>query len=382
MLGDFRICLLFTLKRYFKRKIFLFSIILLPIMILMLGVLTEKSDKGWKVALYTEEAGIADKVCQRLTLHQDFITFYTCKSEEDMRQDVMSKRAECGVFFREGFDQGVQQFHFDDQVMLFYAPSSIAQKMVREEVFAAILAEVNEVLLTDFMEEQSTDGTFEKEKFLTYYRHFVKDGNVFHFEYEEVTNDNVIANTLKIVLSPIRGMLAIFIWAEVLLAVLLIYADEKNGIYKVMRQRRRWFTQFSILGIPAILSASASLIVIYCGHVLYGLPILPMWEEFFWLIGYGLLCTVSAMCIYYCCRNAAMYVLLVTVLLIAGVVLCPVFFTLQLIAPRLSMVQYLLIPGSYIARFLTGKGMLLWLQLVAFTVIMVLLRFLNRKRFI
>lgn len=381
-MSDFILCFSLTIKRYMKRKMFLLSILVLPILILFLGMLTEQSETEWKVALLSEEKGIAEAVSQRLMNKNGFICFYECESEDDMKKAIMSKQAECGVIFREGFQQAVETFHFDDEVILYYSPSSIAQKMVREEVFAATLAEVNETLLNNFMDKHVETADMKKEVLVNYYHQFVKDGNVFHFDYQEIEASQQEAGDMRIVLSPVRGMLAIFIWAELLLSVLLIYEDEKNGIYKVMRSGRRWLCQICILGIPAVLTSIATLLVLCFANNLYQMPILSIGEEILWLTGYSMLCIVFAMSLYYCCRNSAIYVLIVTVLLIAGVVICPVFFSLQMITPKLSRIQYLLMPGAYMCRFLTGQTWILWLEICIWAIVMVIMKLLNRKRFI
>lgn len=381
-MSDFVLCFSLTLKRYFKRKMFFLSILLLPVLILFLGMLTEQGETEWKVALYSEEKGISESVCQRLINKSGFIQFYECESEEEMKKAIISKQAECGVFFQEGFQQAVETFHFDDEVILYYSPSSIAQKMVREEVFATTLAEVNETLLSCFMDKQTEMNDAKTDILLRYYEQYIKDGNVFHFDYQEMKSDYRESGALKIVLTPVRGMLAIFIWAEILLSVLLIYGDEKNGIYKVMRQRRRWYCQLCILGIPSIVTSAVTLIVLQFSHILYQMPILSIGEEILWLAGYSVLCILFAMSIYYCCRNSAVYVLSVTVLLIAGVVLCPVFFSLQMLAPRLSMIQYVLMPGAYLSRFLSGQIWILWIEICIWFIVMGILRLLNYKRFI
>ena len=118
---------------------------------------------------------------------------------------------------------------------MYYSPSSIAQKMVREEVFATTLAQVNETLLSCFMDKQTEMNDAKTDILLRYYQQYIKDGNVFHFDYQEMKSDYRESGALKIVLTPVRGMLAIFIWAEILLSVLLIYGDEKNGIYNGKR---------------------------------------------------------------------------------------------------------------------------------------------------
>ena len=66
--------------------------------------------------------------------------FYACESEGQLKDDVASRRAECGYVLASRLREKLNQGDFKRSIRVFSAPSTVAARLSTETVFAALIA--------------------------------------------------------------------------------------------------------------------------------------------------------------------------------------------------------------------------------------------------
>ena len=364
--------LLLSCKRCINRVSFWIGLLVLPLLLCGISSLTKDTISDWNIALYTEESGLSESAISSLCKENSFFHFYQTGSLEEMQEDIMAKRAECGFYFQEGFEEAFYQRNLDGQIMIYYAPSTIADKAARESVFSAVLKEANTTLLEEFFQKET--GMEADSELRTLYQKYAENGNIFHFTYEELEEQEKGIEQNQFLLSPVRGVFAIYVWAIALFSILSVYEDEKNGIYPLLQKRQCIVLKWCTVWIPVLLISFAGLV----GIGICGMLQNPLMEGIAALT-YGIAVTICALALQHIWKNPGYYSCFVTLLLTAGVVFCPVFVSMEKFFPQLSWIQKLFIPDYYLEIFLQNNQKEMIFGIIGNIVLYEITKFLHRE---
>lgn len=280
-------------KRQFKHP----SFFLLPIALLLLcGLfvrLSPPEEAHARIALYASPKDASSAaVCKKLTdasfpsEENILYTFYIADSEESLREDVATKRAECGFLFPKGLFASVNAGTIREQITIVTAPDSLLQSIASETVFAAWFEEYVLVSLTDYMETIMPDAmpdtlpnaantpSYPASEMEKLYRMYLENGSVFSFSYENTAEDKpLLIPKSSAASSPTFFSLffsrlpLLLLFLSCYIGGLTIYADKRSGFYDVIKKRQASCAKCASLLLPLCFSS----VILWCAGRLLAL---------------------------------------------------------------------------------------------------------------
>ena len=149
---------LLSCKRYLKKGAFLWVLLVFPLLALAVSGAEKTGDDRIRIAVYAQEAEeygspekgdslqdslerqLAEKLVSReQTGRQGMFSFYLCENEEQVREDVASRRAECGYVISSDLREKLNSRSFKRSISVYTAPSTVTASLSAETVFAALM---------------------------------------------------------------------------------------------------------------------------------------------------------------------------------------------------------------------------------------------------
>ena len=151
---------LLSCKRCLRKGIFPLLLLLMPLAAFVAGRLSDKEEGEIPVAVSVSgeenvsERSLAWRLAERLADRKDgMFDFYICSDEAQVRDEVASRRAECGYVIDSGLEEKLDQKQWKRVIRLYMAPSTVAGSISTETVFSELAALYNRNLLMDYVEE-------------------------------------------------------------------------------------------------------------------------------------------------------------------------------------------------------------------------------------
>lgn len=345
--------IIFT-KRYWKKGSFLGIMILFPILIFVLGDSQKKEKQKVQIGLFWESEPLIDQMGEKLLGENETFSFYRVGSIRELKEKVASRNMECGFAFLPNYEKHFKERTLKNQIQVYYSPSSVLQEMSKELIFAAFMNTVSQDIMDDVMKEQFHVRDLEKlEKF---YQKYGKEGETFHFQFEEVetikTDEKMIS---PLALSwNIHGMIGVYLLAVGLFSGAFWFVDQKKGIFQAGPYSFRHGKRLIAIGTPVIWSGITAYI---------GLLLATRGEQWYLELLYLLVYMVGVILVSDLVRslfsNAIILSSLIPGILISCFIICPVFFNISLFLPRVIAIQKWYFPMYYIQSSLRGELLLI-----------------------
>ena len=275
-------------------------------------------------------------------------SFYVCETEEDLKHDVETGKAECGYVFPDDLREKLQKGKYRRSIDVWSSPATVLNSMAEEVVFSVLMETYGPEILEDYAVEQSWDQKRVQELFQKY----VTNGSTFSFKYEsEASGETEEENSLSMTF-PARGIGAVFLFITGIFAVSSMAEDEKKGLFLCIPYGKKWWYTFLGTMAPVALGAVSVLISLYLsGTALTGIS--------------GLVKETGAMAVYtaaiaaFSCllkRLAGRGEILVGTVpffMIGSLALCPVFIDAGAWIPQLGLLGRAFLPYYYLSFFLS-----------------------------
>lgn len=81
--------------------------------------------------------------------------FYACRDEEQVKDEVASRRAECGYVITQGLREKLDSGQYRRSILVYSAPSTVTASLSTETVFAALMEIYDRELLTGYVAKES-----------------------------------------------------------------------------------------------------------------------------------------------------------------------------------------------------------------------------------
>ncbi len=283
-----------------------------------------------------------DELTQMLSAHQGSLWFQFYDDEAKLEQDVISGTIQAGYAFPDDLDD-----------IVAYRPSDSATSMLSDVVILAVVMELtaDDMLLDNVLDQSFAEGMTDQdiEYIKSTYLKYQTNDSTFAFDYKTLYDDyegsSHSVDISSYIVTPVRGIIAIFIFVAALAAGVGSYTDESNQIYANIPLRRRPVLRLLNISIPAVLASIIGLtgiiIVGISSHVIY---------EIFALTVYTCMCALFCFLLSYVV-NSHVYTALIPVFILGSVVCCPIIFNLGNIIPAMKVIQQLFLPTYYITIF-------------------------------
>ena len=249
---------LLSCKRCLRKGIFPLLLLLMPLAAFVAGRLSDKEEGEIPVAVSVSgeedvsERSLAWRLAERLADRKDgMFDFYICSDEAQVRDEVASRRAECGYVIDSGLEEKLDQKQWKRVIRLYMAPSTVAGSISTETVFSELAALYNRNLLMDYVEEgeafagmgpvNSSSRAKAAEEAGERYDRWNQEEGLFHFQYIYETNggggseDGVETQSPKSdaagSIFPVRGLGAVMVFILSLYGGVMAGEDERRGLF-------------------------------------------------------------------------------------------------------------------------------------------------------
>ena len=324
-----------SLKRQNKTALFFLLLLLaLPVGLWLLREAERPEEDAIAIALYAGEPDWNRRVADELISGEHSFEFYLSSSEEELREDVAARRAECGYIFSEDLLEKLESGRFKRSITLVTAPSTAVDKLSSEVVFSGLFTVWGRSLLETYSREGEVfQGEKEVWKRLEpMYDHYLENGSTFAFQYETEGRTQLGKPSMKQTF-PARGLTAVFIFVMGLTAAVTVCEDEKRGLFSTLSGLGREAAVFSCLAAPVFLSCVSGFAALAAAGQLSS----SSWIlEGIRLIVYGGMCTLFSWGLCRIVKNPLAVACLIPFFASASLILCPVFIELSMFFPWAS----------------------------------------------
>lgn len=143
-----------SMKRLLLRKSFWVTLLLTIFITAALTRLEQTSERVLYAAVYAEEEALA----KRLQEYDGFVHFILCKSEEEVKQNVIQGNAECGYVLQEDVQEKIAEGRGNWSIEVYESSDSTLTWVVNEVLFEKVFYEIS----TDWYERYIAEsGAFE-----------------------------------------------------------------------------------------------------------------------------------------------------------------------------------------------------------------------------
>ncbi len=153
-------------------------------------VAARKAECGYLIPENLEQNRLKENLLARDT---GLFSFYPCENEQQVRDHVAARKAECGYLIPENLEQKINSGRFKRSITVFSAPSTVTASLSTEVVFSELAAIRNKDILEDYAEQGAAfdalgaAGSPERKKASgqagDLYKERMEDGSTFRFEY-------------------------------------------------------------------------------------------------------------------------------------------------------------------------------------------------------
>ncbi len=352
-------------KRYGKRLSFLLILFLLPAGMAVLGASRHDQAQEIRIAVYVEgnqEGGLGAQLAKSLTDRspQDgMFRFYLSRDERQLRDDVASRRAECGYVIGENLEDRLNRKDYKRCITVYSAPSTVAAKLSTEVVFSIMMELYDKDLLEDYVRSGGLFGAAEKAnspenqaavlKAGELYDKWLESGATIHFAYAGYDRQGNVKDASSPAMQnvfPVRGLVAVCLFIIGLYGTVTTGTDEQNGLFLPLPYRFRGPCRIACIAGPVCMAAVSGLLAIWLGGSGQGLV-----KELGAMGGYMVLIVAFSGLLGSVFKKPQVICCLIPFFMIGSLIFCPVILDAGKFFPVLRGVGRLFLPYYYLRLF-------------------------------
>ncbi len=248
-------------KRLFKKYSFWLILCLVPLMVAGMRFASTK-DRGIAcIAIYqkNDKDVLAAEIIQQMTEEKTILRYILCETEEKARAMVEGGKADAAWLFPENLqaemEETVASKSVEPIITMVEREDSVILVLAREILCSALYPYYSYEAYRDFIRDDCGLTELNDEELLEYYNETKMEGNLF----QVVLLDGTVQEDKDYLLSPIRGMLALWLVLCGLAASVYFMQDEQEGVFDRMPLQRRLLAAF---GMQAVLLFDGVLILL------------------------------------------------------------------------------------------------------------------------
>lgn len=363
-------------KRCLKKGMFPFLLVLMPAAAFFAGRLSHKEEEKIPVAVSVSGEGersedslawqLAECLADRT---EGLFDFYICPDESQVRDEVASRRAECGYVIDSGLQEKLDQKQRKRVISLYISPATVAGSISTETVFAALASLYDKELLMDYVKEgeafldlgEANDSTRIRaaEEAGEIYNRWNGSSGLFHFQYVYEKNKNPEwrggtgeeeKHTSGYIFS-VRGLAAVTVFVMSLYGGVMAEEDERRGLFVPLAAKLRLPCQMAVVAAPAALACLSAFGALFFGGVWESVTISTLGNELYRLLMYGLGCAVFSFILKQIVSSPGILCSMIPFFIIGSLLFCPVFTDAGKWIPGVDRAGRLFLPWYYLKCF-------------------------------
>ncbi|MCR5515193.1 MAG: ABC transporter permease [Lachnospira sp.] len=275
------------------------------------------------------------------------VDFYIADSREDLVNDIVSKKTECGYVFSENISEKIMEDNYNGCIECVINESNYVSSMTNEIVFSQLFKSFADDILVKFIKENkvfSSDAAKAVVNAKASYEKYLSSDQTFHLTFTTLDNDGQSTRQMTQTTGkfPLRAILYILIFAGGLFGVAWFLEDEAKGSYVTLSKRYKILARPVYAFIGAFLFwISSSIALLIAGSkispktVLLGIAYVFLVTAYAWILGMIF-------------RRIENYIAITFVLIVACFIFCPVFINISLYIDAAKYISAILLPSWFI----------------------------------
>lgn len=361
---------LIILKKQLRNPGFLFLLIALPLSSIFLTNMTVTSDTTIYIPIYSEDP-IADEILANLTKEIESFTFYRAASVESLKEDVATKKAECGYIFDRNFSEKLQDTKVAKTITCVTSSHTVLNAITDEIIHgyafpyltkAITLAELKKS--APLKEHYADISSYINQ----HYDSFFENGatNLFEINYLTELSAPPSSKEVKNVHIPFRGIVTLMILLAGILGSISWLHDFYPSLFRYSSAGDRRFGLYSSILINILLMNLSGLVCMLISNTITHFAF-----DLFALLIYDLL--IFGFCLLLIrLFSTSERIMAFTPIYIVGCIVCtPVIANLGVAIPLISYLQHFFLPNYFLRASLATPSFLLTGFLLAIALIIV-----------
>lgn len=354
-LRTFRLIYL-TIKQTLKKPTIICLLLLMPLLSLAIKYLMPSGQEELRItALYViaDEDGNAvnkrhmddsmEALAKSLESYDGLFVFHEADSVEELNSTLQKGNAECGYIIDEKLYEKMAGKNSRDSIKVIVNDSTTLMPVINETLYAIIFPEAAKNKLIDYIENDSaiadlSGETYETSDIEELYDMYFTNGSTFHFSYDDAPIDYTFTRD-SILLSPLRGLLALIILIAGFTGGLAYYKESENPVFAMLRVR------FTLITVPVLLLSISALASLIIGGVFTEIP-----REFLALLVYDAIVILLQFILTIIIKKGSLYAGILPVVILGCLVFTPIFIDLEGIIPILDKLSFIW-PTKYYLMF-------------------------------
>ena len=380
---------LLNCKRYLRKWSFALILLALPAAAWALRQVEEKEGQEVRIAVYAEEgrdrekdlkkqqgngaepekpleAVLAENLEAGSAAGGRLFRFYQCNSAQQVRDEVASRRAECGYVIPAGLREKLDQEDYRHCIQVYSAPSTVLASLSSEIVFAALMRSYGKEIFLDYIGESETvrqnlSGRAPEDlqdaaavlmdqvlvQAAALYDKWQNNGSTFRFEYGYRSSGQQESESEPApAVFPVRGIAAVYLFLTGLYSGVMLGSDEEKGLFLPLPPGRRIRCSLAALAAPVFLAAVSAMAALKAGGCLENPG-----REAAVLAVYCLAVCIFAYGAKAVCRKPQILCCMIPFFLVGSLVFAPVIVDIRQFFPAMGWVEKLFLPSWYLRAF-------------------------------
>lgn len=330
-------------KRLFKKYSFLLILCMVPFLVGGMNLLSQEESGIVRIALCLKnsEDELAAGIVENLMEKDSVLSYVLCEDEEEARRQVTDYDADVAWIFSENFKSDLQKAAADKRcepvVTVVEREDNVPLRFSRQILVNKIYSDFSYMVYADFIRDDMGLAEVSDAELQAAYEKMFVEGSLFQMEYldgqREETDDH------NYLLTPIRGILALWFVLCGFAASMYFIQDERSGVFSRVALKNRLWAAF---GMHAVILSDAA-IALMIALKLAG--VFTSWQRE--IVGIFLFagCTlVFCNLIRLLCRTPERLGVCIPILLMGMLAMCPVFINSR----SFGALPYLLPPYYYL----------------------------------
>ncbi len=351
--------LFFRLRSLILTPAFLVLLVALPVLALLIPavvsydtgvddtvaagyIITDTDDEPLEPDEYKEDIQALTAILD----HGDPDSLFSFKGFDDMnevRAGVASGDLECAYVIPEDLFERMRAGDKKNLIPVLTSPKSSMNALVNETVYAAIFDCLSGPIFLDYLKDRSAladmiPDLISEEEILEEQASHQQDGSTFSFQYENTPRAHAVSRN-AVLLSPLKGLLAVLILLSGFTGALTYYNAAEHPIYA------KFSVRVVMILAPMIL---CSLLAYLCIIFIPGLSSGNLLSELCRLLIYQLICLIFLMLITTIIKGRSVIYAFMPVYLLSCLIFSPVFIDLGQFMPLMRSLKWVFVSSFYL----------------------------------
>lgn len=295
------------------------------------------------VALDTDP--ITKQMCNYLIKGDYSVEFYNAFTKEQLEKDIMDNGTECGYVIGNNLSEKLDSKDYAGAIELILCKSHFISSMTNEIVFSALFKAYSPEIAINYINSVEDFKKYSKEaeeQIRENYQGYLNGDETFHVKFKMLEGDSKDHETSDLEQKsgqfPIKQILMILVYIAGLFGTVQYYMDKEKGTFVTLPKGYR------IAGKPLYAFIGSALFAISVEISLFITNDAGSVIDILKMLLYVAAVTLFAWALSSIVRSAKAMISVIPVLLIACMILCPVFINVTVYLPFTKYIRAFLLP--------------------------------------